>query len=531
MKKMILFISGLCLFTISAQAGGPGTTNANFLKAGQGVRPISMGETYSALGDGLDTLYWNPAGLMQLGSPAVSLEHSFWFQDIGKEYLAYGMPLGPLGAVAGGLTFLHAGSIDTTMEDASGNYAGTGGQTSAMNLALVAGYAQKLSAIFPIQEGFFSQMLVGAGLRIVNESIADTSIFGGGLDLGALWRQTEDITAYDGTTITRDKGLRFGFVARNLGATTDKSMPIDFRGGLGYILRDVFSSYGRATFAADLLVPIDNDIKVSLGAEYANISPKTEFAVRAGYKIGPEIKDLDAAAGFTAGAGFAIIAGLVKWQLDYAFVPYGELGTTHRVALTLGFLPGDNAVRQASRPWLPTAKPRTDEAQALPQAKPQPKTKPKPKPPEAAPAAASAPSAAPAAPAAPAEAAVAPIIEAPVSQADELKQALDRFQGRIKSGLLAGIEFKKGEASFLDKSQKTLDQLGSLLERYPETAVTFIGFDADKKIAEARGQAVAKYISMTYRVAPDRVSAKAGDMASQPKNSSIAFEVRDIAGR
>ncbi|MCK5219449.1 PorV/PorQ family protein, partial [bacterium] len=355
MKKCIAAWSMLFLMTSMAEAGGPGTTNANFLKAGQGVRPVAMGETYIALGDGLDTLYWNPAGLVQMTAPAAGFIHTFWVQDIGTEYLAFGMPLGPLGAVGGGITVVQAGTIEKTLEDASGNYAGTEGRASALQMALVGVFSQKLSRIIPVGTSFLQNVLVGAGIRLVSESIDEVNIFGGGLDIGVIWRQTEQVSSQDlirrggwggakRKSAARDNGWRLGLVAQNLGLTTDELMPINFRVGAGYLVQEVFSPNGRGTLGLDVLIPIDNQVKISLGGEYAHITPHTEFAARAGYKLGNEIKDLDSLAGLTVGAGVAIRSGSLKYKLDYAFVPYGELGSAHRVSLTLAFLPDKRAV-------------------------------------------------------------------------------------------------------------------------------------------------------------------------------------------
>ncbi|MBN1899534.1 MAG: hypothetical protein JW827_12220, partial [Spirochaetes bacterium] len=57
-----LFISG---FSIPAQAGV-------FDKFGVGARPISMGHTYIACGEGPETIFYNPAGLTLEKSPELS---------------------------------------------------------------------------------------------------------------------------------------------------------------------------------------------------------------------------------------------------------------------------------------------------------------------------------------------------------------------------------------------------------------------------------------------------------------------------
>jgi outer membrane protein OmpA-like peptidoglycan-associated protein len=524
MLKRILFVScGLCLAAQLAWADGPGTTSANFLKAGQGVRAIGMGETYIAEGDGLDTLYWNPAGLEQLGSPTAAFAHSFWFQDIGTEYLSYGTPLGPLGAVAGGLTYMHAGTIDQTTEDSAGNYAGTNGTASASGIAFIGSYAQKLSRLLLIQNSFFQNVLVGASLRVVNETIADKSVIGGGVDVGAIWRQTEEIKPTEITTASgahmdsdakyalRDCGWRLGLTAQNLGATTDSLMPINFRVGTGYVAQDLFTPYGRGTLAADVLVPIDNAPTFSLGAEYAHVSENTEFAVRGGYRVGPQIEDLDSTAGVTAGVGVAIQAALLRYQIDYAFVPYGELGTTHRLSLTLAFLPEPNAVRStAPEPRVVAPLKAEPLAASLPAETVKAVAKPQP----VAAVAGTTPSAV--------TTAAGGTGKAEADQA--FRDALARLQKRIQVGLTPGIDFKKGESTFSDKSKATLDQIGKLLEHNPQSRLLVVGFDADSALAQARATAAVKYLTMNFRINSDKIQVQTGDPAKTPKNSSVSFE-------
>lgn len=509
-------------FALSAQvlAAGPGTTNANFLKAGQGVRPIAMGETYIALGDGLDTLSWNPAGLVQLDSPTASFVHSFWVQEIGTEYLAYGMPLGPAGAIGGGITIMHAGAITETLEDQFGEYAGTGGEASAMSIAFVGAYAQELSRILPIKDPFFSKMLVGASLRIVTETVQDASIFGGGVDLGLIWRETEEINGgLDGKSLTRDNGFRFGLVGQNLGVTSDQLMPINFRAGMGYVTQDLFTPNARGTLAVDVLVPIDNDVKISLGGEYAILSPNTEFAARFGYKIGNEIQDLDSLAGLTAGVGVAIRGGAIKYQIDYAFVPYGDLGSTHRAALTLSFLPGENVVLAAPVVPLTRAKP-VPKPEPVPAAKPKEEKPAKPEP----------------APEIPPAAAAVPVVEAisiPATvKADgsaelkRLRKSLRRYTKRVSASMLPPVSFKRNEATYPSKTKKSLDALGKIIEKNKTGNVVITGYaGSNKDLAKQRAEAAARYIKMIYRIEPGRITTKAGAAAEKPKKSSISLEV------
>lgn len=374
MIKKILCITLLftsLVFNALVRAEGPGSTSANFLKAGQGVRAIAMGETYVSLGDDLDTLNWNPAGLVQLDSPTANFSHTFWFENIGSEYIAFGTPLGILGAVAGGLTLFHVGSITETLEDDQGNYAGEGSTVSPMSFALTGGYSQKLSRLIPLDDVFLKQIIVGANLKLVTESLDEVTVFGGAVDIGAIWRETEEISpknvtlanspdkqkVSDQKPMVRDNGWRLGLVVQNLGLTSDKALPINLKAGIGYVAQELFSPKGKGTVAVDLTVPNDNDLKVSFGSEYALITPHTMMAARLGYKIGSEINDLDSMAGLTVGFGFSITAQLLKYQLDYAFVPYGELGSTHRLSLSVAFLPSPDVTGSSKSPAIKPVQP------------------------------------------------------------------------------------------------------------------------------------------------------------------------------
>lgn len=341
-------------------AEGPGSTSSNFLKAGQGVRAIAMADTYVALGDGLDALNWNPAGLVQLETMTANFAHTFWFQDLGAEYLAFGMPLDRLGAVAGGVTIFHSGPVTETLETATGEYGGEGGQISPVSFALVGGYSQKLAHLVPLTDAFLKNVLVGANLRLVTESLQDTAIFGGAVDLAVLWKETKEIkntavTSANKLTLAevmehaiRDQGWRLGLVAQNLGLTTDKALPINLKVGVGYVAQDLFTPMGKGTLAADITIPNDNNISVSFGGEFAHQTDYAVVAVRLGYKVGPTIKDLDALAGLTTGLGITVTSHFLRYQVDYAFVPYGELGLTHRLSFTLSFLPSYDPLAKES---------------------------------------------------------------------------------------------------------------------------------------------------------------------------------------
>ena len=87
---------------------------------------------------------------------------------------------------------------------------------------------------------------------------------------------------------------------------------------------------GALTLAVDVNQPVDNDMNMGLGIDYKIMGI---MSLRAGYTYALGGNDLGTASGLRAGIGVAI----TDYKLDYAFVPYGELGQAHRISLVASF--------------------------------------------------------------------------------------------------------------------------------------------------------------------------------------------------
>ncbi|MEI7528112.1 MAG: hypothetical protein WCK76_04150, partial [Elusimicrobiota bacterium] len=74
----------------------------------------------------------------------------------------------------------------------------------------------------------------------------------------------------------------------------------------------------------------DEKIYPAVGAEYW---VRPSFALRGGYKFGYDTANLGSEAGLSLGFGVKV-AGL---DVDYAFLPFGDLGSVHRFGFRIGF--------------------------------------------------------------------------------------------------------------------------------------------------------------------------------------------------
>lgn len=269
-------------------AGGPGTTGANFLKIGVGARAAAMGEAFTAVADDSTSLYWNPAGLARLEKGELSATYNMWFEGIGQGYVSVGFPL--LGGTMGmGANYVTMGDLEE--RDEVGTSTGT---FQAFDLGVSVGFASRL--------GGLSLGLSGGMVRSTIASDTQTTFLGtvgGLLDIG--------------------ESFSLGVAAQNLGTKLgEDSLPLILKAGLALKL-------GFLNLAADIGKPQDNELYLCVGIErwIGNV-----VALRAGYKTGQDIGP-----GWTAGLGFK----MSRFGLDYAYVPYGDLGITHRINVGIGF--------------------------------------------------------------------------------------------------------------------------------------------------------------------------------------------------
>ena len=303
-----IFIIVLSLACIPATADNTdihenaGTRAMTFLKIGVGAEAMSMGESQVAATDDLYASYWNPAGLARLQQPQLALMHNEWFAGINHEFVGFALPLKGAGTLGASASFLSFGELQGRDRD--------GNETTIFrpyDVALILSYAR----------GFGSSLAFGVNAKFLREQIADESGTGIAFDLGGLYNFPE--TPLSLGFNAQHVGPRVKFVEEAFG------LPFTFRLGAAYRLwNDAF------ILTTDIIRPSDNDIAIGVGAGYTigNI-----LQLRTGYKYKIGGNDLGAISGLTGGFGLT----LLRFQIDYALVPFGVLGLTHRFSLVANF--------------------------------------------------------------------------------------------------------------------------------------------------------------------------------------------------
>ena len=283
-----------------------------------GARELAMGGADIVFTNGVNAIYYNPAGLSNFEkSTAATFSHISIFNDIGVNYLAIATNMGSLGHLGFSIKALDIGDIPvTTVEDMNG----TSGETFSPTFATVGlTYANKLT----------NAIQVGLTAKMIYESIPRASASALAFDIGIQYQNLAGI-----------EGVSFGVVAKNIGTsmeyggtglldrytTTDNKqrylskgvepnqLPASIEFGVAYNYKIVEKN--------DLIVVgnfqsnnVQND-ETKFGLEY---SYDNFVALRGGYLLMSNTDAKDQLYRFTLGAGLNYNLGGATVSIDYAF--------------------------------------------------------------------------------------------------------------------------------------------------------------------------------------------------------------------
>jgi len=301
MSKLIYALSFLIALFVqpAVYARGPGTTSADFLVIYSDARPAALGGAYTALADDAAGMDFNPAGLVQAPFREFSAGYIAWFEDASFQHLTYTHPFANMPwAWGASLLYFDGGEFMATNE-----------------LGLAIGEritVRDISASVGAARNFGRFLSVGLSAKYVGRKLERYSADAFAGDIGLLYR-------------TPIENLTFGASILNIGSRlkfiSDKEdLPLTFRTGIAWK-----TWLDNLTLTADAIKVIDEPVRVGIGAEADIVH---SLKLRAGWRNDDTLQK-----GYSFGAGFTVM----KMVLDYAYVPFDELGATHRVTGSIMF--------------------------------------------------------------------------------------------------------------------------------------------------------------------------------------------------
>lgn len=303
--EKISFILGFYLLFKAASAFALGSAGASafaFLNNGFGARANGMGKAFIAVANDVSSIYWNPAGLVNLKQKEVIAQHSVLFSKLlYYDVLGYTQRITGIGNV--GIGFITLNVPDITFYDDKGN-AGSSFIDSENALLLSYGYK------------FSKEISLGGTLKTIFHRIYKYSGIGLSFDAAATYR-----FAYD---------LKFAVVLENILSTGIKFNAPNSSRSYAYPklrLGVAYRGLRDATIAAGIDQQIYGDFYYYAGGEYNVLSYlDADLKLRAG------LDNERVTLGFGIGYG--------GYSLDYAYdysLSNNFLGNSSRISVSAKF--------------------------------------------------------------------------------------------------------------------------------------------------------------------------------------------------
>jgi hypothetical protein len=338
--KIFLTILLVAAFVTNTGFGGPrnklGTSAAPELLIPVGSIGTSLSGSNLSTISGIESMYWNPAGLSALSTKTgeVMFSHMNYFADMKMEYLGGIAKLGNLGVLGISIKSFNIGEINETSEIQP---EGTGVVFKPTYIIANLGIARQMT----------DRIRFGANVKIINESVASVSATGFGFDFG--------IQYTGGQT-----GLSFGIVLKNLGpsltfngAGLDRTFEINGQKTTQRVILQSFDLPTNLEIGVGFAPKLGKDNFVNISAAFQNssfssdeyrfgleYSYKNFFYLRGAVSIFADKQSNESLFGPTFGAGLRYPLGGITLGFDYAYriVNESAFNTTNQFfTLNVGF--------------------------------------------------------------------------------------------------------------------------------------------------------------------------------------------------
>jgi len=311
---------------------------AQFLQIGGGARSLGMGEAYTAVAEGADAVYWNPAGLSRMTRPEATYARTELPAGLHHDFFAVGVPSTMLaGTVALGVTRLSQDSL--ALVNAANQ---TQGSFSPHSEVFSLGYGHAFAAndiqstsrdyfrdnwnipradrpYENEQEPWTGEISAGAAVKVIEENLGTRSASAFAIDGGGMYRPT-DLHELILAGAVRNLGSKITFISQQ------EALPGELAASVAY---DARADDWRFLPALEIAAPYAGNVYGKLGFEATKKVAEDSFAaMRVGYNS-ESAADLGPMTGLTVGVGLKVS----KFSFDAAFQPMASLGETFRLGV------------------------------------------------------------------------------------------------------------------------------------------------------------------------------------------------------
>jgi hypothetical protein len=320
----------------AGRADKSGTAAAPQLLIPVGPRMIALGGTSIATVQGIEALYWNPAGITKSTRESnATFSHVNYLADIGVEYVAVSSNFEGLGTLGLSIKSLSFGDIAVTTESQPD---GTGELTSPTFFTLGVTYAKQLAdrVAFGLTMTHITEKIERASAAGIafNVGVQYSGVGGvDGLNLGVVVKNIGPQMQYEGTGLLREGSVddvNYNSLVQLQAASAE--LPSIMEIGVGYVKS--FDETNALTLTGLFQNNNFSDDEYKFGLEY---SYSDLLFLRGGYVQSAKTTDLESIYSGTYGIGFHQNLGDVDLSIDYAFRSAEYFGGNHVFGVILGF--------------------------------------------------------------------------------------------------------------------------------------------------------------------------------------------------
>ncbi len=289
--KWILTMFAVFIFLINAygQIGLKklAQSTMNFQLVSISPKASAMGDAYFAVGTGAESIFYNPAGLIESKNTFnVVIDYTQWIADINYIGGAASWNLGNYGAVGISLLSVNYGTIYGTSLDP--NTGSTLGYIDNGTLSNVGAYSFGISYAKAVS----TQFSIGGNIRIAGQNLGENHFIDGTDTKNNASKLVFDVGV---KYYTGFKNFRFGMAIRNFSSNIIREaiyeqLPLTFTVGTAIDLMDFInpshSQDDALTFAVDFLHSNNYSERFNIGAEYKFLGM---LALRGGYQTNRDI--------------------------------------------------------------------------------------------------------------------------------------------------------------------------------------------------------------------------------------------------
>ncbi len=286
-KKLFIFFLLVILPISCAWAQNQGITGADILKVPIGVRPAALGGTYSAFGDDVYVIGYNPAGLARVSKYSLGIDHIQGFSDVQIESLSVAIPTKNYGNFGAQVIFQHMPNINNSLASDP--------VVTADDFVVTFADAQQ-----------FGKVAIGGAFKTIVSTLGNKQAFTQAIDLGFKIQLLET----DFAAVVQNVGPAVQFQPDPQG---QDPLPLTFRLAVAHPL--IVSPSSTLLASAEAFNIRDEGNQASVGAEYWH---RSILAIRAGYRFSDQ-DNLNG--GFSAGAAIRYNLGKLEYEIGYAWRP------------------------------------------------------------------------------------------------------------------------------------------------------------------------------------------------------------------